>query len=348
MKYFICIFLLVIITLNSCSDNTNSFVNENEKIKIAALIDLSGHYSQFGIESKQSMELALLETKKIDVTFYDTKADENIANSILDSLINKNKPDVVVTLASWISNNLSQKLKNNNILQMAIGSAVYNYANLNNCIRFTGDVAKETEFLSNYLKKYNKIAVLYFNNDYGIGWENSLKSILGTKLIKSISYSDTNKDFTNQLLEIKNLNPDALVLISTREAVEIVKQAANINLKVDMYGVRPTLTNQLLKEPNADGLMFSYPDLDKSKPIFNLFKSKYGYRMSSFGAEAYDLIKSLDQLYQSNKKNDVLFTNYKNKTYNGALSKIKFDENGQAECEFTICIIKNGTWEELK
>jgi hypothetical protein len=82
MKYFICIFLLVIITLNSCSDNTNSFVNENEKIKIAALIDLSGHYSQFGIESKQSMELALLETKKIDVTFYDTKADENIANSI--------------------------------------------------------------------------------------------------------------------------------------------------------------------------------------------------------------------------------------------------------------------------
>ncbi len=348
MKQYILIFLVLGILLISCSDNTNNFVNENNKIKIAALLDLSGHYSQFGIESKQSMELALLETKKIDVTFYDTKADENIANSILDSLINKNKPDVVVTLASWISNNLAQKLKKNNILQMAIGSAVYNYANLNNCIRFTGDVAKETEFLTNYLKKYNKIAMLYFNNDYGIGWENALKSSLGTKLIKSISYSDTNKDFTNQLLEIKNLAPDALVLISTREAVEIVKQAANINFKVNMYGVRPTLTNQLLSEPNADGLKFSYPDLDESKSIFNSFKLKYGYRMSSFGAEAYDLIKSLDQFYQNNKNNNILFTNYKNKNYNGALGKIKFYDNGQAECEYTICIIKNGTWEELK
>jgi ABC-type branched-subunit amino acid transport system substrate-binding protein len=60
MKQYILIFLVLGILLISCSDNTNNFVNENNKIKIAALLDLSGHYSQFGIESKQSMELALL------------------------------------------------------------------------------------------------------------------------------------------------------------------------------------------------------------------------------------------------------------------------------------------------
>ncbi len=349
MKYFkLFLIAIFIVAFNSCSDDKSSNTND-VKIRVAALLDLSGHYSQFGVEEQQAMVLALLETKNVEVDFYDTQADIDLANKCLDTVINKGNYSAVVTLTSWISNGLSDRIRNNNMLQLAVGSAVYDYAQANNCIRLTGDVSQETEFLTNYLKKYKKIAVLYFNNDYGIGWYNALSTALSDKLIKAISYTDTDIDYTNQLNEIKSLDPDALVLISTREAVDIVKQASAIGLKVDMYGTRPTLTNQLLAEPSAEGLMFSYPDLDEDMPIFSSFKQKYGYRMSAFGAEGYDLIKTLDKYYQNNNKgNNVIFNNYKNMNYNGALGKIKFNNNCQAVYDYTICIIKNGTWQELK
>lgn len=319
-----------------------------DKIRIAALLDLSGHYSQFGLETKQAMELGLSETKNIDVRFFDTKGDLKVAEQKLNEVIKHGGYDVVVTLASWISSGLAAKIKSSHMLQMAVGSAVFDHAGEKNCVRFTGDVGREIQYLTNYLKKYNKVAVMYFNNDYGISWNSALKSALGNKLVKSVSYTDTDTVFTHPLNEIKAVHPDALALISTREAVQIAKQASRIRIQSGMFGTRPTLTNQLLAEPTASGLMFSYPDLNETLPIFASFKNQYGYRMSAFGAEGYDLIKSLDQFYRQEKKNKVIFANYKNRTYDGALGHIKFNENAQADYDYTICIIKNGTWGKMK
>jgi ABC-type branched-subunit amino acid transport system substrate-binding protein len=319
-----------------------------DKIRIAALLDLSGHYSQFGLETKQAMELGLSETKKIDVRFFDTKGDLKTAEQKLNEVIKQGGYTVVVTLASWISNGLAAKIKSNNLLQMSVGSAVFDYADQKNCVRFTGDVGREIQYLTNYLQRYNKVAVMYFNNDYGISWNNALKSALGSKLVKSVAYTDTDKVFTQPLNEIKAVHPDALALISTREAVQIAKQASMIRIPSCMFGTRPTLTTPLLAEPTASGLMFSYPDLNETLPIFASFKNKYGYRMSAFGAEGYDLIKSLDRFCRHEKKNKIIFADYQNRTYDGALGHITFNESAQADYNYTICIIQNGTWGKMK
>lgn len=345
-------FQFVLLSFSALIFLAGSFVQaahaSGDQIRIAALLDLSGHYSQFGLETKQAMELGLSETKNIDVRFFDTKGDLKVAEQKLNEVIKHGDYDVVVTLASWISSGLAAKIKSNHMLQMAVGSAVFDYADQKNCVRFTGDVGREIQYLTNYLQRYNKVAVMYFNNDYGLSWNNALKSALGSKLVKSVPYTDTDMVFTHPLNEIKAVHPDALALISTREAVQISKQASMIQIQSAMFGTRPTLTNQLLAEPTASGLMFSYPDLNETLPIFASFKNKYGYRMSAFGAEGYDLIKSLDQFYLHGKKNKVIFANYVNRTYKGALGNIKFNENAQADYDYTICVIKNGTWGEMK
>ncbi|HRP02361.1 MAG TPA: ABC transporter substrate-binding protein [Candidatus Kapabacteria bacterium] len=343
----ILLFLTTIFIMNSCSEDNNSTSPQNGKLKIAALIDLTGHYAQFGVEAKQAMDLAILESKNIEIEYFDTQADLDVAGQQLDKVIKAGGYNVVVTLTSWVSSGLADKIKANNMLQMAIGSAVFDNPNIKNCVRLTGDVSEEIEYLTSILQSYNKIAIMYFNNSYGIGWNTALTASLNNKIAVSIPYIDTQEDFGNDLEKVKATNPDALVLISTKEAAKIVKQAANLNINTNIYGVRPTLTNQLLAEPASNGLMFTYPDLDESLEIFKAFKDKYGYRMSAFGAEGYDLVKSLDQLYTNDKKNDVLFTNFKNKAYNGALGKIKFDENGQADYNYVINVVTNGTWEKF-
>lgn len=343
IKYFMLSFAVIFLSA--------SYVHfahaSGDKIKVAALLDLSGHYSQFGMEAKQAMELGLPETKQIDVRFFDTKGDLKIADQKLDEVIKQGDYKVVVTLSSWISNGLAARIKTNKMLQMAVGSAAFDYTGQNNCVRFTGDVGREIRYLTNYLKKFDRVAVMYFNNDYGISWNSALKSALGGKLITSVSYTDTDRVFTGPLNKIKAAHPDAIVLISTREAVQIVKQASMIPMQAAMLGARPTLTNPLLAEPAASGLMFSYPDLHETLPIFSLFKNKYGYRMSAFGAEGYDLIKSLDQFYHPGKANEAIFAEYRNRTYQGALGRIRFNENAQADYDYTICIIQNGAWEKM-
>ena len=349
MKYLnLLVLFFAFVIINSCSDD-NTTNPSGDGLKVAAIIDLSAHYSQFGIEAKQAMDLALKDARNIQIEYYDSKADLATSDKLLDSIIKKGDTKVVVTLASWISNGLAQKINNNNMLQIAIGSAVFDYASLNSCVRLTGDVSSESKYLSEELKKYNKIGVLYFNNDYGKGWFNTLSSVLGNKIIAAESYTDTQTDFTTPLNKVNAKNPDVIVLISTREAVDIIRQARNLGINAQFIGTRPTLTNQLLAEPLAEGMMFSYPDLDESISFYQLFKSTYSYRMSAFGAEGYDLVKTLDQAYQNNNKDrNVLFTNYRNKSVNGALGKIKFDANAQADYDFTLMVIKNRTWEEVK
>jgi branched-chain amino acid transport system substrate-binding protein len=267
---------------------------------------------------------------------------------ILDTIINKGNTTVVVTALSWISNGLAQKIHDNNMLQISVASAVFNYANLKSCVRFTGDISIEGSYLIEQLKKYNKIAVMYFNNDYGNGWFSTINSAMNNKIVASEKYSDVQTDFTAELQRIKSHNPEVIVLISTKEAAIIVKQAREIGITAQMLGTRPTLTNQLLAEPSAEGVLVTYPNLNDSLPIYSEFKNTYGYKMSSFGAEGYDLIISLDQVYQNeNKDRNVLFNNFKNKSYSGALGAIKFSSEGQAEYDFTFMIVKNGSFEKL-
>jgi hypothetical protein len=62
------------------------------------------------LETKQAMELGIAETENIDVRFFDTKGDLKIAQQRLDEVIKQGGYTVVVTLASWTSNGLAEKI----------------------------------------------------------------------------------------------------------------------------------------------------------------------------------------------------------------------------------------------
>jgi hypothetical protein len=57
--------------------------SSGNKVKAAALLDFSGHYSQFRIETKQAMELGREETKNFEVHLFDTKSVLKAADQLL-------------------------------------------------------------------------------------------------------------------------------------------------------------------------------------------------------------------------------------------------------------------------
>ena len=346
VKFFSLIFGMIVLITSCSNDNSTEPI---QKIKVAAILDLSGHYSQFGIESQQAMDLAKSNEKLIEFTYYDSKGLSNVADSLLNHIISKNDTKIIVSLASWISNALAQKVKENGMLQITIGSAAFSGSSLKSSIKLTEGVESESEYLIEQLKKYDKIAIMYFNNDYGISWNMALQNALADKIVATEQYLDTQEDYTNELNRIMKQNPDIIVLISTREAAIITKQAKSLGINTQMIGTRPILTNDLLNEPSSEGLIFSYPKLNLSLPFFTEFYNKNGYHGGAFAAEGYDLTKIISNGLKNNKTNPTdIFNWLSESTIQGALGTIQFNNLCEADYPFTLMIVKNGNFEELK
>lgn len=349
MRFLWLIVILGILFVYSCSDD--GLTPAKHKFKVAAILDLSGHYSQFGIEVQRGMELYLEsdKTAEFEIDYYDS---EGLADKAL-LLFNQASADTnvkaVITLASWISNAVAPVAKMKNVLHYAVGSAVFDFPDNGNTVRFTGDVSDESIYMIDYLKDFNSVGLMYFNNDYGKGWESRLTTALGSKLQITRSYTDTDTDFTTILQEMKVANPEIIVLISTREAVEITKQAKQLGISSKLLGNRPILTDTLLKEPAADGLVFTYPDLNDVHQSFKNYVAKYGKKPSAFVAEGYDLAETLDKATISKKfDRSNVYNYYKNQSFTGMFTKIEFDSNAQANSKYNLMIIKDGNYQDYK
>ena len=340
--------VLFLIFAISCSDNNTNNPTDS-KVNILYIIDSTGHYSQFGLEAKNGMLLALKNNQNINLITVDAKSDASVAVSEFNKISQNTDIKAVITLASWVSNAIAPIAKQKNITHYAIGSAVFDNKALNNTIRFTADVEYESSFLAEYLKKYSKIALLYFVNDFGNGWKTRLELTLGNKLSKIVSYSYQNDDFRDELNSIKAENPEVLLLISTKEAAIIAKQAKASGLNAQLVGVRPTFTDYLKDEPTAEGLIFSYPEMNLSNSFFAEYLNTYNLKASAFAAEGYDVINTFANAINSkNLTNTQIFEFYKNKQFNGSLGVISFDEYAQASYKFGLMIIKNKDYEPIK
>lgn len=343
-----CLTLLVIMALLvSCKNNSDD--NDQRHIDINAILDMSGHYSQFGTEARDALRMMSDMNENLYIKYYDSRGLSAVADSILDSIIARKEEGNVVTLSSWISNDLAEKIAQHNLLQFPIGSAAFSKSNLMSSVLMTERVEHESPYLIDYLSPFNKIAILYFNNDFGTTWFHTLSDSLGSKVVASEAYTDTQTDFTAELSGIALTNPDVIVLISTREAAMILHQANQLGLHTRFCGTRVILTNELLAEPAADSLVFSYPKIDYSHYAIKEFQLKYGYKPGSFSAESIDLCLALINAADQNKySRDDVFGFLKNNSLTGSFYNIQFDDMCRANYGFALMRVKNGSFTEMK
>lgn len=166
----------------------------------------------------------------LNITYYDSRGLSSAGDSIPDRINAGTKQTNIITLTSWISNDVAEKIDRHNLLQFPIGSAAFSKSNLLSSVLMTEKAESESTCLVKKLASCSKIAIMYFNNDYGITWFNTLSGNLGSKVVGSEDYTDNQTSFTAELSRIAHISPEVVVLISTREAGLILKQAAQQGL----------------------------------------------------------------------------------------------------------------------
>lgn len=320
--------------------------NIGGEVVVGAILPLSGAFTVYGDDEKKAFDIAAEEVKgTLRVVYEDSGGDNAKALAAYQKLTSIDGARMVVTSTSWVSNAIYPQAADTKVVQLIIASAAFRRTRDDAAIRFTVDVSDEAAFLAEYLRRYNRIALLSLNNDYGKGWAEQLKRELRENVVASESYLPTESDASAQLAKIKAANPDALVLISTaKEGGLFARKARELGINAAFVGTRPIQQQQLLEGKDAvEGLVYSYPDYNLNHPFVARYRERYGAEPSVFSAEAYDVLVTLAQaVKECGQDNACIARWYHSRVVEGALGKITFDEKGDAHYAFALKQVKQG------
>ncbi len=364
----ILVIIVIIFSLagcNSCNQKKNA--SEKEVVKIGVMLPLTGEGANWGNNAKNAIELAVNEINKkqtkykYEFVYEDSHTDAKIAVTAFTKLVDIDK--IKYCIVDMISSNvlaIAPIANEKKVIIISPGAS-------NPKITEAGDYVfrnwpsdalqgEVDAYVASDTLKWEKIAILKINNDYGNGLSDVfIKNINPkAKIVANESYEKGSKDFKTQILKIKNANPDGIYVLSYPEELPIIfKQAKELNLNKIFLGTETFESQQLIDAVGsiANGAIYTFPKTpDSSVQIVGNFRRNYFEKFKkpwgTPGDAAYDAVfMFIDAIEKSgNDENNVKHFLYSLVNYNGASGTITIDKNGDAIKSFDIKIIRNNTF----
>ena len=245
---------------------------------------------------------------KFEIDWQDTEANASIGRTAAQKLIYGSKVDAILGChASTVVLAIESLVKSANVLEVAMGSATAVTA-LGNpwIVRVREPDELTASVLANYIvdvKKYDKIAIFYMSEQYGVGGKDNMTAALKAKGIApviSVAHNPKDKDYSSQLLNIKKSGAKAMVIFSGLPALGIlVKQARQLCPEVEIFmsSVGATKPFMDVAGPAADGTfaVVTFTE-DNPDPRVQSFVKKH---IAKYGVPPYDFFDPLayDSVY---------------------------------------------------
>ena len=342
---------------------------DGETIKIGVILPLSGTAAYYGDVSKKGIELAKEEIEKTNpelklfLVYEDSFYTPKGGVDAYQKLAVAGGVDAIITAASQVSLAVEPLAKKDNVLQMAIFSSADKYTQPDD-LTFRVSTRNEVEAsaLADFLagKGFKKLAILYLNNDFGLGFKEALKNNLAgsdLSIVADEGYLLEASDFRTQLAKIKSTGPDVLFIVGTaNHYAKILNQAKELGLRVQFVSMRSAEDPVLIKNSpvSAEGLIYSYPfdaaDTDQAVANFSSdFIDKYKTTPDAYAAEGYEGMKLIGAAFAECGKNYPCIANYLHglKERPSVFGPLSFDQNGDVTYGFFLKTVKNGEFVKL-
>jgi len=149
-------------------------------------------------------------------------------------------------------------------------------------------------------KGYQKVAVVTRNDAFGQGLANSLKQILGSKVVVTIEVTSGQSDYTSQMQQVKAANPDVIFYDEfVADGIVIFKDAVNLGLQnIPTVGGIELYDPSFFQDPIAAQYEFQTnmtgptpASTTSSAPYVNFansFSSTFGFAPGLFTGTSYD------------------------------------------------------------
>ncbi|KKQ71913.1 MAG: hypothetical protein US92_C0002G0003 [Candidatus Peregrinibacteria bacterium GW2011_GWA2_38_36] len=331
------------------------------KPKIAVILPFTGDAGSYGEMTKQGIEIAAKEFGYAgEVIYEDSKCDPKDSVNAMTKLVSVDKVQAVIgdlcSSATRASYPIAEQYK----------VVLVSPASTNPDISKDGDYMFRTipsDSLQGafgaklvYDKGYRNLAVLYSNEDYGIGFNTVLKENfekLGGKVVASEGVERTATDARTQITKIKAANPDAVYFIHNGPSVAagILRQMSELGLKAFIVGSEGLRGDAILKGAgvSAEGLYVTSVTSGTSD-FMTQFKATYNnVEAGPFAAQGYDAFKAIALTIKDGAKTgeEIKEALYKVE-FDGGTGHVKFDANGDVPGTYDVFVVKNGKFELVK
>lgn len=203
---------------------------------------------------------------------------------------------------------------------------------------------------------YQKVATLYDKTDlFSTDRDAALKQAFSENDIEVLStqtYATGDTDFTEQLTQIKALNPDALFVSALPpEKPKILIQARELGISVPIIISSLTKAEVEAAGDAAEGAItftgwLATSETPGNRDFVALYQKTYGTEPNAFAAVSYACVHVFAEALKNAPDTDAQSIRdalAKISELDTILGKFSFDTNGDAVYEPTVLIVRNGT-----
>ena len=329
--------------------------SDSDTVKIGLATPLTGASAQDGkaIENgvnlaiKQANDAGTIEGKTIELVAEDDKGDSSEAATVANKLSQDNSIVAVVgdfnsscTLAAAPIYNQAQ------MVQISPGSSSEAVTDAGDyTFRTITTDAVQGKYLAEWCVNdlgHKNIAILYENDDYGLGLADVAEretTALGAKIVTKEAYEVNQTDFSTVLTKVAKANPDVLIIGGLyNETALIAKQLSDNGIAdLPIMGVDAIYSDALIDlggdAVNGIKLTSYFSDSSDSQVTQDFIKAytdEYGEAPGTYAAYAYDAANIIIQAVKEAGTDRVAIRDYiaELKDFEGATGTASFDENG--------------------
>ena len=204
------------------------------------------------------------------------------------------------------------------------------------------------------------------SNDYAIGlakfFTDAFKELSGDDgaIVEVANYNTGDQDFSSQLLNISNKNPDVIFAPGNfTESAMVIQQARQLGIEVPIIGGDAWETPVFIDigQEFVEGAVLSTfftsetAITEESQKFLDAYKEKYGKEPAAVTALAYDAyLLVLDAIERANSTDPVAIRDAIAETsgFQGAAGIVTLDANGDAVKDAVIKVVKDGEFTYLE
>lgn len=327
---------------------------EATPVKIGWMGPLTGDAASYGESIKRGVELAHQRINaNVEVIFEDSQCEGKDAVSAVNKLINTDGVQAIIgEVCSGATLAAMPVASERHVVLISAASTSPKLSEAGDYFfRTVPSDALQGEFGAElvYNKGFRRLAILYSNEEYGLGFNNVLKekfTARGGQVVRSEAFERTAVDLRTHLTKIKNAQPDAIYLISNSpdSASAALKQITELNLDAALFGSEGLKSPDILAAAGeaAEGLILTTVSAGTTE-FTNNHRAAFSSEPGPFAAQGYDAYAALAQALSSGAATGpTIMEKLRAVEFDGVSGHVKFNEHGDVAGSYTVFEVADG------
>lgn len=341
------------------------------RIKIGAVLPLTGGLADLGNASKQGIQLAVEELNKksdlkFDLVLEDGKADSQTSLDVAQNMVNTQGVSILLTAFRGASLSIASGLKNSNVIILASTAIIEGNPITktgSNFIPVGAEMKNAGRAVGIYASKKgncSSVGLISETTDAGKAKLAGFKDNFGVGTFSEYLVSTSETDYRSIITKLKGDGVNCIFFeIRPNLLPNFLKQAIELNFTPHMYSNSYSITESVLDNSElrsaTEGLVFSInslPNNDNAQKFRESYKNKFTKEANDFSSIMYDLVQIAHQSAKTCNSVDLACISKNIKSlngYSGVSGTISFSKVGEGALkEYSLKEIASGKIIDIK